>query len=92
MTSFKPKTADALLRVLYIRLKRAHTSPLIPMQIPSEENEAKWYCKTDEEFLTFFHSKFPLPQQNSWTLLQLPTEITSKVISLLLTQRSEPDK
>jgi hypothetical protein len=102
MTSSKSKIAAALLRILAVRLECVEASPLTPMHIPGDENaitdipsrsfgrKAKWHCTTDAEFLTLFDSKFPLPQQNSWTLFHLPKEITSKLISVLLTQRSEP--
>ena len=104
MTSKNLKTAAALLCILSMRLKRAHALPLIPMHIPGEKNiitdipspsfgrKLKWHCTTDEEFLTLFDSKFPLPQQNSWTLCHLSKEICSKVISVLVTQRSTPEE
>ena len=101
LNTSKSKTAAALLRVLALRLKMAKASPLIPMHIPGEENglsdipsrsfggKAKWHCKTDDEFLTLFNNSFPLPNQNSWTLFHLPKDISSGVISILLTQASE---
>ena len=102
LTSRNSKTAAALLRILATRMKLAKVSPLIPMHIPGPENgitdipsrsfgrKAKWHCKNDAEFLTLFNSKFPLPNQNSWSLCHLPKELSSRLISVLLTQRSEP--
>ena len=104
MTSSKSKIAAALLRILAVRLERVQASPLTPLHIPGDENaitdipsrsfgrKAKWHCETDTDFLTLFDSKFPLPSQNCWTLYHLPNEITSKLISVLLTQRSEPEE
>ena len=102
MTSKKSAVAAAYLRILAVRLKLARASPLIPMHIPGEENGitdipsrsfgriAKWDCDTDEKFLTLFNKNFPLPQQNSWTIFHLPSDLCSKVISVLVTQCSEP--
>ena len=101
LNASKSRTAAALLRVLALRMKLAGTSPLIPMHIPGEENglsdvpsrsfggKAKWHCKNDDEFLTLFNKTFPLPNQNSWTIFHLPKELSSGVISILLTQASE---
>ena len=104
LTSTRSRTAAALLRILSMRLKLARASPLIPMHIAGEQNaisdipsrsfggKAKWHCKTDREFLTLFNSTFPLPQQNCWTLFHLPKESCTRVISVLLTQASEPQE
>ena len=100
MNSRHSKTAAAILRVLSVRLKLARASPLIPMHIPGPENsisdipsrsfgrKVKWYCKDDDDFLTMFNEKFPLPSQNSWSLFQIPKKLSSRVISILLTQAS----
>ena len=104
LTSSNSQTAAALLRILAMRLKLAKASPLIPMHIAGEQNaisdipsrsfggKAQWNCKTDREFLTLFDSTFPLPKQNCWTLFHLPKEICTRVISVLLTQASEPQE
>ena len=101
LTSKHSVCAAALLRALAMRLKINRVSPLIPMHIPGVENaisdiplrsfgkKTKWHCKNDSDFLTMFHCKFPLPQQNCWTLCHIPRGTVSKVISVLLTQRSE---
>ena len=102
MTSTKSDVAAVLLRLLAMRLKGARASPLIPMHIPGPENsisdipsrsfggKAKWHCKTDAEFLTLFNSSFPLPNQTPWRLYHLPPSLVSRVISVLVTQASEP--
>ena len=102
LTSRKSKTAAALLRVMATRLKAAGASPLIPMHIAGVENAitdipsrsfgriGKWFCDSDEKFLTLFNSKFPLPNQNSWSVCHLPKDLSSKLVSVLLTQASEP--
>ena len=70
------------------------------MHIPGPENsisdipsrsfwkKVKWYCNSDNDFLTMFNEKFPLPSQNSWSLFQIPKRLSSRVISILLTQAS----
>ena len=60
--------------------------------IPSRSfgKKAKWHCKSDHEFLTMFNEQFPLPSQNSWTVFQIPKRLSTRVISILLTQASEP--
>ena len=102
MNSRHSKTAAAILRVLAMRLRLAKASPIIPMHIPGVENaisdipsrsfgkKVEWHCNTDSEFLTLFNQKFPLPSQNSWTVYQIPKRLSMRVISILLTQASEP--
>ena len=104
MNSRHSKTAAAILRVLSMRLRLARASPLIAMHIAGEENsisdipsrsfggKAKWHCKSDDEFLTLFDAQFPLPSQNSWTVFQIPKKLCTRVISILLTQASEPQE
>ncbi len=93
-----------MLQILAYRLKLSETSPLIPQHIKGDHNaitdipsrsfgsEPKWHCKTDDELLTLFNSRFPLPSQNSWRVFRLSNEISTKVISLLLTKRFDLDE
>ena len=101
LTSRNSKTAAALLRIMATRLKAAGASPGIPTHIAGEENaitdipsrsfgrKAKWFCDTDEKFLTLFNSNFPLPNQNSWSVCHLPKDLSSRLVSVLLTHASE---
>jgi hypothetical protein len=90
--------ADQLLRALALRLKQKHVSPLTPLHIEGKKNEmtdipsrsfgsvAKWFCKNDDELLTLYNSRFPLPEQNTWTIYRPSREIESRVISVLRQQ------
>ena len=87
--------AMQLVRALALRLQLAQASPLTPLHIAGVNNtltdipsrsfgsEPKWLCKTDHDLLTLFNTTFPLPQQASWTVYQLSSEIATKVISIL---------
>jgi hypothetical protein len=90
--------AMQLIRALALRLQITRTSPLVPLHIAGVDNamtdipsrsfgsEPKWHCKTNDEFLTLFNKTFPLPSQESWTLYQLSSAISMKVISILRMQ------
>ncbi len=43
----------------------------------------EWTCHSDDELLTLFNAKFPLPHQASWTVFHLDTKVTTRVISAL---------
>ena len=87
--------AMQLVRALALRLQLAKASPLTPLHIAGVNNsltdipsrsfgsDAGWYCKTDEQLLTLFNSTFPLPNQGSWTVFHLSSEIATRVISIL---------
>ena len=87
--------AMQLIRALALRLQLAKASPLTPMHIAGVNNsltdipsrsfgsEAAWYCKTDAQLLTLFNSTFPLPNQGSWTVFHLSSEIATRMISIL---------
>jgi hypothetical protein len=45
-----------------------------------------WFCKNESELLTLFISMFPLPQQKSWTVFQVTSEISMRVILMLQMQ------
>ena len=88
------KVADQLIRALALRLKKKKVSPLSTLHIAGEKNamtdipsrsfgsEPKWFCKTDEELLTLFNSKFPL-KQNTWTVFRPSQKIISRIFSVL---------
>ena len=71
-------------------------SPLVTRHIAGKQNalgnvpsqsygwKASWHFENDNDFLTFFNSHFPLPEQNLWTGFQ----VVSRVMRELLTQGS----
>jgi hypothetical protein len=87
--------AMQLIRALALRLQLAKASPLTPMHIAGVNNsltdipsrsfgsDATWHCNTDTELLTLFNLTFPLPNQGSWTVFRLSSEIAMRVISIL---------
>ena len=101
LTSTRSRTAAALIRVLSLRLRLAKASPLIPMHIPGVQNSisdipsrsfgkhVKWHFKTDNDLLTFFNEHFQLPSQNCWSVYHIPSELCTRVISVLLTHSTE---
>jgi hypothetical protein len=96
MSSKKSLVASRLLRILAIRMRYCRASPLTPLHIPGIHNriadipsrsygyKKEWHYESDTEFLHFFNSIFPLPQQGCWQLFILQNTIASRVISLLL--------
>ena len=98
--SKRSAAANRLLRILAIRLRKNRASPLITRHIAGKRNalgdvpsrsygwKASWHYENDDDFLTFFNSRFPLPKQNSWTGFRLNDEVVSKVMRKLLTQGS----
>ena len=87
--------AMQLVRALTLRVKQSGASPLTPLHIRGEENamtdipsrsfgsNSAWLCKNDDELLTLFNSKFPLPNQASWTVFSPSNAVSMKVISVL---------
>ena len=69
-----------LVRALTLRLKKAGTSPLTPLQIYGEENSMTdipsrsfgsnlaWFCKNDTNLLNLFNNNLPLTNQAYWTV------------------------
>ena len=107
LASKNSQVADQLIRALALRLKLKGASPLSTMHIAGDKNEmtdipsrsfgseAKWFCcedKNESDLFELYHSQFPLPKQNCWTLYHLPREICTRVISVLLTQASVPQE
>ena len=95
MASRKSRVAAQLVRALALRLNISRSCPLTPVHIPGVENALtdipsrsfgsvpEWHCKSDNDLLTLFNSKFPLPNQASWTIFQFDTRVTTRVISAL---------
>ena len=96
--------AAQLVRALALRLKLQGCSPLTPLHIAGSSNsmtdipsrsfgsKADWHCKTDDELLTLFNSRFPLPEQNSWSVYRPSRKICMRVISILRMQHSTMDE
>ena len=101
MASKNSHIAKCILQIIALRLKLKQSSPLTPQHIKGDHNsitdipsrsfgsKPEWHFKSDKELLTFFNNTFPLPQQNSWTVFKISKRLSTKVISLLLTQRFE---
>jgi hypothetical protein len=76
MASRKSRIAAQLVRALALCLNVQKTCPLIPVHIPGMENALtdillqsfgsvkEWECKTDNDLLTLFNHKFPLPHRH----------------------------
>ncbi len=43
------------------------------MDIPSWSfgSKPKWHCRSNTNLLTLFNNLFPIPPQNSWTVIQV---------------------
>ena len=78
--------AAQLVRAMAMWMKHRGACPITPVHIPGVENSmtdipsrsfgsvAEWYCKTDNDLLTLFNARFPLPGQASWTVFQLTSK------------------
>ena len=87
--------AIQLLRALALRLQLQRASPLTPLHIAGVDNsmtdiasrsfgsEKKWHCKTDTDLVHLYNSSFPLPNQASWTVFHLSSDIATRLISIL---------
>ena len=101
MASKRSEVAGRLLRALSIRMRECRASPLTPLHIPGVHNriadipsrsfgyKTEWHHKSDLDFLRFFNSQFPLPQQSYWHLFSIRNDVTSRVTSLLLQPHAE---
>ena len=90
--------AANLIRAIALRMKRVGACPITPVHIPGKENAmtdipsrsfgsvAEWHCKTDNELLTLFNARFPLPGQASWTVFRITSKVFMRVISVLRMQ------
>ena len=80
----------------YLRLKVMKASPLSTLHISGVQNAMtdipsrsfgtppKWHCQTENDLLTMFNSKFPLPNQASWTGYQVGSKISTLVLGCSL--------
>ena len=100
LASKRSVVAAQLVRALALRVKKQGAAPLTALHISGVENaitdvpsrsfgsESKWHCRNNDELLTLFNAKFPLPQQNSWTVFQPTNEIFMRVCSVLRMKHS----
>ena len=98
MASRRSRVAAQLVRALALRLKQAGACPLTPLHIAGEKNamtdipsrsfgsNPSWHCRTNHELRLLYIKKFPLPNQQSWTVYQPPNAISMRVISVLRTR------
>ena len=90
--------AGQLIRALALRLKTMGASPLTTLHVPGVQNAmtdipsrsfgipAKWHCESDDALLTLYNSHFPLPNQRSWTVYQVSSKISTRILSVLRTK------
>jgi hypothetical protein len=82
------RMAGQLIWALALRLKVRQASPLTPLHISGKDNalidipsrlfgsKTRWYCKTDDAFLTMFNQMFPsLRRTCGQTTEYLPTYV-----------------
>jgi hypothetical protein len=87
--------AEQLVQALALCLKAMHACPLTPMHIKGKRNKSAdvpsqsfgsnpaWKCMYNEELLTLFNTRFPLPQQQSWTVYRPNCMVVMRMISAL---------
>jgi hypothetical protein len=87
MASWKSQIAAQLVRALALHLNIEQTCPLTPVHIPGMENALtdipscsfgsvkEWECKTNDNILTLFNQKFPLPYHASWMVFHLTQKL-----------------
>ena len=56
-----------------------------------QKGGGKWQCLSDDVFLHSFNTTFPLPQGNYWSMCQLASEISTRVISELRGKKLRPE-
>jgi hypothetical protein len=96
--------ASNLVAALALRLKKLRCCPLTPQHIKGSKNTItdipsrsfssvpQWHFKSNKDLQTFFNSCFPLPNQTSWNVFQLHSNVAMRVISLLRTKHSLLDE
>ncbi|KAL7549199.1 hypothetical protein ACHAWF_012468 [Thalassiosira exigua] len=87
-----------LLRALGLRMHVCECSPLTPLHLAGTENamtdipsrsfgsRPEWHRRTDADLLQLFNDKFPLPNQQSWTVFRISSALSVRVISVLRTK------
>jgi hypothetical protein len=89
---------ENLVAALALCLKKLHCCPLTPQHIKGKENTItdipsrsfgsvpQWHFKSNNDLRTFFNSHFPLPNQTSWDVFQLHSDVAMRVMSILQTK------
>ncbi len=95
--SKRSAAANRLLRVLAICHRENRGSPLVARHLAGIRNRLgdilsrsfgykdEWHFTSDDAFLSFFNTTFPLPNKNSWTGFRLTSAIATKAMRELLT-------
>jgi hypothetical protein len=90
--------AANLMAALALCLKKLRCCPLTPQHIKGINNTIpdipscsfgsvpQWHFKSNNELQTFFKSHFPLPNQTSWNVFQIHSDVTMRVILILRTK------
>jgi len=93
LLSTKATMAANLLRTLALRMLHCRASPLTTLHVEGDTNKmADFASQSFNEFqnpnlfLTKFHNRFPLPQDASWNLFQLPNATIGRVCAMLSTK------
>ena len=101
MASKRSTPAAKFLRALAYRINAMQACPITPLHIPGVHNRIAdipsrsfgykhaWNFRDDKEFLTFFNKTFPLPNQQSWTVCQISSEIKLKCVRTLVKRDTE---
>ncbi len=104
LSSHHSIVAASLVAALALWLKTHRCCPLTPQHIRGKDNtitdipsrsfgtKPQWHFKTDIELCTFFNSHFPLPNQTSWNVFQIHSDVAMHVISILRTKHFLLDK
>ncbi len=83
---------------LVLCLKKLRCCPLTPQHIKEKENTItdipshsfgsvpQWHFKLNNDLQTFFNSHFPLPNQTSWNVFQLHSDVAMRMILILRTK------
>jgi hypothetical protein len=87
--------AEHLVQALTLKLKTMQACPLTPLHIEGKRNaiadvpswsfgsNPAWMCASNTDLLNLFNSRFPLPQQKSWTVYHPNCAVVMRVISAL---------
>jgi len=96
LLSTKATNAARILRILALRMLACEASPITTQHIAGELNTMADFASRSftshpdpRQFLTTFHSRFPLLQNASWTLCCLPNALIGCILSTLSTKTSK---
>jgi hypothetical protein len=96
--------AANLVAALALCLKKLRCCLLMPQHIKGKENTItdipscsfdsvpQWHFKLNNDFQTFFNSHFPLPNQTSWNVFELHSDVAMHVIWILRTKHFSLDE